>query len=70
MHAWGKGMVWVNGHNLGRFWEVGPQQTLYLPAEWQKKGVNEIEVLELLKPGQQELQGIEKPILDQIKKQR
>jgi beta-glucanase (GH16 family) len=67
MQSWGKGMVWVNGHNLGRYWEIGPQQTLYLPAEWQKKGVNEIVVLELLKPGQQVLQGIEKPILDQIK---
>jgi beta-galactosidase len=66
MQSWGKGMVWVNGHNLGRYWEIGPQQTLYLPAEWQKEGVNDIEILELLKPEQQFLQGIEKPILDQI----
>jgi len=66
MRGWGKGMVWVNGHNLGRYWEIGPQQTIYLPAEWQKNGVNDIEILELLKPGQQKLQGIEKPILNQV----
>ena len=68
MQSWGKGMVWVNGHNLGRYWEIGPQQTLYLPAEWQKEGVNEIEILELLKPEQQVLQGIQHPILDQVTK--
>ncbi|MGH9481338.1 MAG: beta-galactosidase, partial [Terriglobales bacterium] len=32
MRGWGKGYVWVNGHNLGRYWERGPQQTLYLPG--------------------------------------
>jgi len=37
MRNWGKGVVWVNGHNLGRYWSVGPQQTLYLPVEWLKK---------------------------------
>ena len=68
MRNWGKGVIWVNGHNLGRFWEIGPQQTVYLPAEWLKKGTNEIEVLELLKPEQEELQGLDKPVLDQVKK--
>jgi beta-galactosidase len=43
-----KGVVWVNGHNLGRYWYVGPQQHLYCPATWLKKGTNEIVVLELL----------------------
>jgi beta-galactosidase len=38
MHLWGKGIVFVNGHNLGRYWQVGPQQTLYLPGCWLKKG--------------------------------
>ncbi len=50
MSNWGKGVVWVNGHNLGRYWSIGPQQTLYLPAEWLKEGKNEIVVLELLNP--------------------
>lgn len=66
MSGWGKGMVWVNGHSLGRYWYVGPQQTLYLPAEWLKKGSNDIVVLELLRPGQERLQGIAHPILDSL----
>jgi beta-galactosidase GanA len=44
-----KGIVWVNGHNLGRYWNVGPQQRLYCPASWLKKGENEVVVLDLLK---------------------
>lgn len=67
MSKWGKGCVWVNGHNLGRYWEIGPQQTLYLPAEWLVKGENEIVVLELLKPEQTTLQGLDTPILDKLK---
>lgn len=66
MRAWGKGMVWVNGHNLGKYWSVGPQQTLYLPAEWLKPGKNEVVVVELLKPQQMQLNAIAKPILDQL----
>jgi len=64
MRKWGKGVVWVNGHNLGRYWSIGPQQTIYLPAEWLKKGDNEVVVLELEKTGQEELGGLGKPILD------
>lgn len=63
---WGKGCVWVNGHNLGRYWAVGPQQTIYVPAEWLKKGDNEVIVLELNNTSQTELKGIAKPILDKL----
>ena len=42
-----KGFVWVNGHNLGRYWQIGPQKRLYCPAPWLNKGDNEIVVLEL-----------------------
>ncbi|HVG40645.1 MAG TPA: hypothetical protein VM888_03460, partial [Chitinophagaceae bacterium] len=66
MSNWGKGNVWVNGHHLGRYWEIGPQQTVYLPVEWLKKGKNEIVVLELLKPEQTKLQSLDKPILDKV----
>lgn len=45
--GWNKGVVWVNGHNLGRYWFVGPQQALYCPAPFLKKGENEIIVLDL-----------------------
>jgi beta-galactosidase len=69
MSNWGKGIVWVNGHNLGRYWSVGPQQTLYVPAEWLKKGTNKIVILELIKPDQTELNSLEKPILDKLSDQ-
>jgi beta-galactosidase len=37
-----KGLVWINGHNLGRYWNTGPQKRLYCPADWLKKGKNEV----------------------------
>lgn len=66
MSKWGKGIVWVNGYNLGKYWNVGPQQTIYVPAEWLKPGNNEIVVLELIKPQQDVLRGIEKPLLSKL----
>ena len=42
-----KGIVYVNGHNLGRYWNIGPQQRLFCPATWLKKGENEIIVFDL-----------------------
>ncbi|MBO9729427.1 MAG: beta-galactosidase [Chitinophaga sp.] len=64
MTKWGKGVVWINGHHLGRYWQVGPQQTLYVPSGWLKKGSNKITVLEMIKPDVSALQGIDHPILD------
>ena len=66
MSKWGKGVVWVNGHNLGRYWNVGPQQTIYVPGEWLKPGNNEIVVLELTKPQQDILRGIDRPMLAKL----
>lgn len=45
--SWTKGVVFVNGFNLGRYWEVGPQETLYVPGPLLKQGKNEIVVFEL-----------------------
>lgn len=45
--GWGKGVVYINGFNLGRYWEVGPQKRLYVPYPILKKGVNEVVVFEL-----------------------
>jgi len=42
-----KGIVWVNGHNLGRYWNIGPQKRLYCPASWMREGSNEIIVFDL-----------------------
>jgi beta-galactosidase len=48
----GKGQLWVNGHNLGRFWKIGPQRTLYVPGPWLKQGANEVIVFDVDgKPG-------------------
>lgn len=45
--GWGKGVVWVNGFNLGRYWRRGPQRTLYVPAPVLRVGENRLTVLEL-----------------------
>jgi beta-galactosidase len=39
--------VWVNGHNLGRYWDIGPQKRLYCPASFIKLGMNEIIIFDL-----------------------
>ncbi|MFE9219252.1 beta-galactosidase [Streptomyces lavendulae] len=43
----GKGFLWVNGFLLGRYWDVGPQRTLYLPRPLLRAGHNTLTVLEL-----------------------
>ncbi len=68
LRGWGKGIVIVNGHNLGRYWYIGPQQTLYCPGVWLKQGRNEIVVFEQLKDDVHSLAGIKTPILDQLNK--
>jgi len=47
MSKYAKGMLYVNGHHLGRYWNIGPQQRLYCPAGWLKEGINEIIVFDL-----------------------
>ena len=42
-----KGIVWVNGHNLGRYWNIGPQKRLFCPASWLKQGMNEILIFDI-----------------------
>ena len=67
MQDWGKGLVWVNGKSVGRFWEIGPQQTLYVPGVWLKKGENEIIVLDHKGPRKAEIRGLDRPILDMLR---
>ncbi|WP_371825296.1 glycoside hydrolase family 35 protein [Paenibacillus soyae] len=45
--GWKKGVAWVNGFNLGRYWEAGPQKALYVPGPLLRKGANEIVLFEL-----------------------
>ena len=58
-----KGLVWVNGHCLGRYWNIGPTQTMYLPGVWLKNGRNEVVVMDLYRPSSLLLQGLAKPVL-------
>ncbi|CAN9511540.1 unnamed protein product [Ophioblennius macclurei] len=44
--GWTKGVVFVNGKNLGRYWTIGPQQTLYVPGPWLHRGDNQVVVFE------------------------
>lgn len=67
MSTWGKGMIWVNGLAIGRFWEIGPQQTLFMPGCWLKEGENEVIVLDLKGPEKASIRGLKKPILDWLR---
>ena len=65
---WGKGQVWVNGHALGRIWSIGPQQTLYVPGCWLKKGENEVVVLDIIGPKEPIVWGQAEPELKKSNK--
>jgi len=67
MRAWGKGVVWVNGHCLGRYWDIGPTQTAYAPGCWLRAGANEVVVLDLTGPADPVVAGLAVPILDQLR---
>ena len=66
LETWGKGQVYVNGHPIGRFWSIGPQQTLYVPGCWLKKGKNEVVILDVAGPKQTVAWGQDKPELDKL----
>ena len=64
--TWGKGQVWVNGHAMGRIWSIGPQQTLYVPGCWLKKGKNEVIVLDVVGPKECVVWGQAEPELNKL----
>ncbi|WP_431211287.1 hypothetical protein ACQ86N_36170 [Puia sp. P3] len=66
MREFGKGVVFLNGRNLGKYWQIGPQQTIYVPAGWLKKSVNEVVVFDELKGGHSQLRTLDRPILDSL----
>jgi len=68
--TWGKGQVYVNGHALGRIWSIGPQQTLYCPGCWLKKGKNEIIVLDVVGPKEAVVWGQAEPELNKLQLER
>lgn len=60
----GKGAVWINGHALGRYWDIGPQQTLYVPDVWVKEGENRIVLFDAKGKGDATVSGLDHPLLD------
>jgi beta-galactosidase len=62
--AFTKGFVWVNGHALGRIWNIGPQKTLYLPGPWLHEGQNDVIVFDLEGAPGKSISGRAAPILD------
>ena len=64
--TWGKGQVYVNGHAMGRIWSIGPQQTLYVPGCWLKKGKNEVIVLDVVGPREAVVCGQAEPELNKL----
>ncbi|MFB9843412.1 glycoside hydrolase family 35 protein [Mucilaginibacter ginsenosidivorans] len=69
MSKFGKGFVFLNGRNIGKYWYIGPQQTLYIPKSWLKVGQNEIVVFDELKGGHTTISALDKPILNTVVKQ-
>jgi beta-galactosidase len=61
-----KGELWLNGHALGRVWNIGPQRTLYAPEPWLMRGQNEIVVFDLQGKMGTGVRGLEKPVLDGV----
>jgi beta-galactosidase len=63
---WNKGLVWINGNCLGRYWNIGPTQTMLIPGSWLKQGKNEIVVFDLFGNAKPELTFTDQPILDVV----
>ena len=70
LHNWGKGDLWVNGHCLGRYWNIGPTQTAYAPGCWLHAGENEIVILDTIGSENHTVAGLEKPVLDELHPER
>lgn len=69
MEQWGKGIIFINGINIGRYWQAGPQQTLYIPGVWLKKGENKIVIYEQLNNGiKTEVKTVKTPVLTKLMK--
>jgi beta-galactosidase len=60
----GKGEAWINGQLLGRFWNIGPQKALYLPAPFLKRGQNQVTIFDLEGEIGSKLQGLDHPVLN------
>jgi beta-galactosidase len=61
----GKGVLWVNGRNLGRFWNIGPQRSLYVPGPWLREGPNDVVAFDVFeRSSRPRLSGVTAPIFN------
>lgn len=60
--AFGKGVAWVDGRNLGRIWDIGPQRSLYLPAPWLRRGDNTLVIFDLQTRHDARIRGTPQPV--------
>ncbi len=67
---WGMGVVWINGRCIGRFWNIGPTQTMYVPGPWLKTGANVVIVLDLVGPESPMIAGVKQPVLDVLRPEK
>lgn len=68
MTGWGKGIIFINGKNIGRYWHVGSQQTLFIPGVWLNKGENKIVIFEQLNStSKSEVKTVNEPVLNDLK---
>ncbi|MDQ1157143.1 beta-galactosidase [Sphingomonas sp. SORGH_AS 950] len=65
-----KGQLWFNGHNLGRYWGIGPVHTLFTPAPWMKQGANRVLFFDLIGDASDRLTSVTKPIYGKITNHR
>ncbi len=61
-----KGQLWLGSHNLGRFWSVGPQFTLYTPGPWLQRGSNTVTFFDLLGDATDAVSSVRKPIFGAV----
>jgi beta-galactosidase len=66
LRGWGKGYAWVNSFCLGRYWKIGPQQTLFCPRPFLKRGVNELVILDLEDSPKRNSRGLKDPVWETI----
>jgi len=59
-----KGAVWINGHAIGRYWDIGPQDTLYVPGPWLHRGWNQIVIFDVEDLKSPHVAGLTQPILN------
>jgi beta-galactosidase len=65
VRALGKGTLWINGHHAGRFWNIGPQRSLYIPGVWLRRGPNEVIAFDLMPSPRPMLRGLTEPLFDE-----